>query len=282
MKKVIGQFYQLLAFSLIVLMLFACNPERKLLKGFVNNEIKRSALLIAPQYVYKENLKKDILDSLGVADETLFDSVLMANSTFLQDIQDSMFIANYVLGLNKELKEFGFQVYREDATTDFMENDSNTYVINITQIMIEEAYYNTRDELTMYNMYYYHDHQLSAAYVSSWFEISEINAVNDNHNVYFASDVIIDDLQGEFLYDYFSGEVKYLYEIDSLKHTDLYHFAYMLGRTYAGYTFDVLLNNYLKENLPEEKRSGKYWRYNPELENLFYSTTDDKFIPLDE
>lgn len=266
---------------LIILISNACSPERKIVKSFINDQKQRSALLIAPQYIYKENLKKDILDSLGIKDEKLFDSVLMANSTILNDIQDSMFIANYMLGMDTELKRFGFQVYREQATTSFMENDSNAYLINLAQIEIEESYFTTRDEVTMYNTYYYHDHQLNAAYISSWIEISEINSENGNHNVYFSSDVITDDLQGEFLFDYFSSEVKYLYEIDSLKPTDIYNFAYMLGRTYAAYTFDLLMNNFLKENLPEEKRSGKYWRYNPGLENLFYAE-DDKFIPLND
>ena len=274
--------YGILIQFLVVFILVssACSPERKLVKSFVYDQKKRSVLLIAPQYIYKTNLKKDILDLLGIKDERLFDSVLMANSVFLKDVHDSMFIANYLLGMDMELKRFGFQVYREIATTDFMENDSNAYLINLAQIEIEEAYYTTRDETTMYNTYFYHDHQLNAAYVNSWIEVNEINAETENHNVYFSSDVITDDLDGEFQFDYFGGEVKYLYEIDSLKPANIYNFAYMLGRTYAGYTFDLLMNNFLKENLTADKLSGKYWRYNPELENLFYAT-DDKLIPLE-
>ncbi len=272
----------LIQFLVVFIMIStACSPERKLVKSFVYDQNKRSALLIAPQYIYKTNLKKNILDSLGIKDERLFDSVLMANSDFLKDIQDSMFIANYLLGMDMELKRFGFQVYREIATSSFMENDSNAYLINLAQIEIEEAYYTKRDEISMYNTYYYHDHQLNAAYVNSWIEVNEINAEAENHNVYFSSDIITDDLQGEFQFDYFSGQVKYLYEVDSLKPAEIYNFAYMLGRTYAGYTFDLLMNNFLKEKLPEEKRSGKYWRFNPVLENFFYAE-DDKFIPLND
>lgn len=271
----------LIILLLIVITIGACSPERKLLKQFVSLEKPRSALLIAPEFVYKENMKKDILDSLNVTDERLFDSVLMSNSVVLKDIQDSTFIVNYMLGLESELQKFGFYVYREDATNAFMEQDSNAYIVNVAQVEIEEAYFPVRDETVMYSTYYYHDHILNSIYISSWFEVNGINTVNAEHDVYFATDVITDDLDGEFLFDYFSSEVKYLYEIDSLDRADVYEFAYLLGRTYAGYAFDLLLNSYLHNNLPEVKRSGKYWRYNPVTGSFFYAT-DDKFVPMKE
>jgi len=237
--------------------------------------------VIAPQFIYKENLKKEILDSLEIKDESLFDSVLMANSQLLQFVDDSLFIANYMLGLYNELKQFGFLVYREEFTNEFMDIDSNAFIINVAQIEIEEAHYTQRDDVTIYDTYYYHDHELNAAYISSWIEISDINSDKSNHDVYFASDIITDDLEGEFVYGAFSEDLKYLFEIDTLKHADLYDFAHLLGRTYAGYTFDLLLNKYLKNNLPDEQLSDNYWRYDPALGNLFYAT-EDKFILLEE
>lgn len=263
------------------LFILSCSPERKMANAFVNAEHPRSALLLAPQFLFKENLKKEVLDSLNIKDESLFDSVLIANSQVLQFVDDSMFIANYILGFNTEFKKFGFLVYREDFTADFMEMDSNAYVVNIAQILLEEAYYTERDDISIYGTSYYHDHILSAAYVSSWIEVSEINSEKENHDVYFASDIITDELKGEFTYDYFSDEVKYLYELDTLKYNDLYNFAFLLGRTYASYTFDLLLNKYLDDNLPEKDRSENYYRYNPSLDNLF-DATDDKFIRLDD
>jgi len=265
---------------LLLLMINACSPERKMVKRFLADENPRHALLIAPQFIYKTNLKEETFDSLKIKDERLFDSVLLANTVFINKIQDSLFIANYMLGMDMELKRFGFKVYREDATTSFMEIDSNAYFINLAQVEIEESYYTTREEVLIYNSEYYHDHQLNAAFISSWIEVNEINANTSNHNVYFSTDVITDYLDGEFVLDYLSNQVKYLYEIDTLKPADIYNFAFTLGRTYAGYTFDLLMNTYLKENLPEEKLSGKYWRYNPELDNLFYAV-DDKFVPLE-
>lgn len=276
-----GFAFVIMSLLFLWMVLNSCSPERKMANTFIKNESIRSALLISPQFIFKENLKKEILDSLEIKDESLFDSVLMANSQLLQFVDDSLFIANYMLGLYNELKQFGFLVYREEFTNEFMDIDSNAFIINVAQIEIEEAHYTQRDDVTIYDTYYYHDHELNAAYISSWIEISDINSNKSNHDVYFTSDIITDDLEGEFVYGAFSEDLKYLFEIDTLKHADLYDFAYLLGRTYAGYTFDLLLNKYLKDNLPDEQLSDNYWRYDPALGNLFYAT-EDKFILLEE
>lgn len=279
MKHFIKLSTVMLAISFLGLIVFSCSPERKLVKSFVYSSSPKSVLLIEPQHIYKINLKPQVFDTLKMKDSIYIDTLLNASAQLVDLLDDSLFIANYILGIEQELIKFGFKVFRDKNTTEFMEIDSNAYIVNIAQIEIEESFYIQRDDMSVYDMYYYHDHVLSIAYINSWIEISEINA-EENHDVYFASGAIADDLQGEFSFDYFSGEIKYLYQVDTLKHTDLFGFAYTIGRTYAAYTFDLLLNKYLKDELPEEKLSGKYWRFNPELDALFYAT-DDKFVPLD-
>lgn len=278
----IKQTFEKLFFILIAAtVLWSCSAERKLATEFAKTGIKRSVLLFVPDLVFKSNIKEGILDSLGIVDETRFDSVLLANSVVLKDINDSLLISNYILGMKREFKNFDFDVYTADQTAEFLEVDSNAYVVYLAQIEVEEAYFPTRDETVISNTYYYHDHILNALTVNSWFEISKVNEETNKQQVYFSSDVITDELDGEFIYDYFGGQLKYLYEVDSLQPSDLYNFAYLLGRTYAGYTFDLLLNRYLKSNLPEEKRSGKYYRYDP-LNRSFFPALDDKFIPLEQ
>jgi hypothetical protein len=108
-----------------------------------------------------------------------------------------------------------------------------------------------------------------------------VNDSAEKANVYFATDLITDDMQGAFSYDIFTGNIKYTYNIDSLKVSELYKFAYQLGRTYAGYTFDFLLNTYLDKALPKQERSDNYWRFNP-YDKTFFPAYDDRLVPLDE
>lgn len=260
----------------------ACSPQRKLATEFTKDKTKRIALLFVPSGIYKTSLKTEILDSLGITDNSKNDSVLFANSEFLQFVNDSLFIANYKLGFERELSQFGFEVFDENEIATFMNIDSaSAYVINVAQLEMEEVYYTLRDETVLYEMYYYHDHNINGVYINSWFEISEVNDSIKNDQVYFASDIITDDVEGDFGFNIFSGGVNYSYQIDSLKTNELYEFGFLLGRTYAGYTYDLLLNRYLKARIPQTSSEEEYLRYDPYYNN-FFPATDDRFIPLDE
>ncbi len=260
----------------------SCSPERKLANAFTKTKSRRAALLIAPEIIFKTNLNTQILDSLKITDKSLFDSVLYAHSRYLQHLNDSTFINSYLMGFSAEFSKFGFDVYHESNTAGFMKVDSNAYMINIAQLELEEVLYSMRDETKLYEMYYYHDHKLNGVYINSWFEISEVNDTAINNQVYFVSDLITDNLEGDFAFNIFSGGVTYAYKIDTLEYDELYEFAFVLGRTYAGYTYDLLLNRYIDARLPEtNSKEEEYWRYDPYMETLFIAT-DDRFIPLEE
>jgi len=266
-----------LLFLIAGVLLFSCSPEKRLANSFVKTEVKRNILLLNTDVLYKTNQKKYILDSLEITDESLFDSVLYVNSDFIQYIDDEKFLDNYLLGLEKELKVFGFTVFKESQISDFMEVDSIAYVVYLAQVEAEEDLFPYRDETVYYDNYLYHDHLLNSLSVFSWFEINKVNEDEDKH-VYFTEDVVVDEVDGEFTVDFFGGDIKYFYKIDSLKPAEIYDFAYTLGRKYAGYTFDLLLNNYIRENLYQG--TDTYWRFDP-YTNTFFPATDDKFILLD-
>jgi len=221
-----------------------------------------------------------LLDSLGITDESLFDSVLYANSDLLQYVDDSLFISNYIYGFKKELAVFGMRVYGEDQMGSFLENDSNAMLVNVAQIELEELLYPWEDVQQIYDINYTYSHLLNAVNISSWIEIGKYNQTESQHQVYFATDMATDKVDGEFNYDVFSQKnIKYMYNYDSLTVSQLYDYAYVLGRTYAGYTFDLLLNTYLDKKLLNGNRSDKYWRYDP-IKHVFFQAQSDKFIPM--
>tara|TARA_B100001971_G_C18199532_1_gene543657 strand:- start:609 stop:1451 length:843 start_codon:yes stop_codon:yes gene_type:complete len=278
--------YHNLVFKLFVTVavligLMACNPEKKLAIEFASKAGAKNLLVIAPDYLFKTNLKTYLMDSLGIGDDENKDSILLIHSEYLSDLNDSLFIVNYMLGYNKALSSFGFRVFTQDQTEEFLNLDSNSYQVNIAQIEIEETLYTYRDEVNVYEKNFYHDHNLNAVYVNSWFEIYNLNDNIDNQQTYFTTDMISDIPDGSFDYDIFSGKVRYMYNIDSLKVDVLYDFAYRLGKEYAGYTFDFLLNDELNKKIHPDARSTKYWRYDP-INHIFFPATDDKFIPLNE
>ena len=255
----------IVVFLSVIAGIVSCSTERQLAKHFTKPESRRNALLLTTDQVFKVSSRADILDSLEITDEALFDSVLYANSNFLQYIDDKKFIDNYMLGLEQELGKFGFNTFKEDQMAEFMEVDSNASVIYVAQLEIEEALFPYRDETVYYDNYFYHDHMLNSLSVYSWFEINEVNVTKDQQ-VYFAEEVLVDEVEGEFTLDFFGGDVKYFYTIDSLKTNEIYEFAFRL------------LNKYIRKNLPQG--TDTYWRFDPET-GSFFTATNDKFILAD-
>ena len=271
-----------LIISLIITIgITSCSPEKKLAMEFVTKTNTKNILVITPEYLYKKNLKTYMMDSLGIKDDENKDSLLLIHSKYLSELNDSLFIANYILGYTKLLNNFGFRIFTQAETEQFLRIDSNSYQINIAQIELEETLYTYRDEEMIYDTYFYHDHNLNTVYVNSWIEINNLDEDNLNQHIYFASDMITDIADGTFDYDIFSNKVRYMYNIDSLKIDVLYDLAYRLGKEYASYTFDLLLNYELDKNIDPDLRSEKYWRYDP-INHIFYPAIDDKLIPLKE
>jgi len=272
--------FKILTIAVLIISALSCSPEKKLATEFVYKANTKNILVLTPDYLFKSNIKTYLMDSLNIADDENKDSLLLLHSDFLNDLNDSLFLANYILGYTKSLGHYGFNVFVQNQTEQFLVKDSNIYQVNIAQIELEETLYTYRDEEMIYDTYFYHDHNLNAVYVNSWFEIVNLEEDNTEQNIYFASDMITDIVDGMFDYDIFSSQVRYMYNIDSLKQDVLYAYAYRLGTEYAGYTFDLLLNNSLNKKLDPNVRSSNYWRYNP-ANHTFYLATDDRFIILE-
>lgn len=264
----------------LALLSVSCSTERKLAIYYAKNASSINAVVLPPAFLFKVNQKTYLLDSLGITDESIFDSVLYANSTLLQYIDDSLLISNYIYGFKKELAVFGIKVYNENEMGSFLENDSNAVMVNVAQLELEEVLFPWEDEAQIYDTKYTYSHLLNAIYVNSWIEIGRYDQENSQQLVYFASDVTTDIVDGEFNYDVFSQKIQYMYNYDSLTVSQLYDYAYVLGRTYAGYTFDLLLNTYLDKKLLNGTRSDKYWRYDPN-KHVFFPAEKDKLILME-
>jgi len=91
---------------------------------------------------------------------------------------------------------------------------------------------------------------------------------------------LVDDINGQFSMDN-KGTLVYFYKITKLSLSKIYQYAAGLGSTYADYTYDHLLNDYLKKELSASKLEGKYWHYSPEFKK-FYTGDEYRFVELNQ
>ena len=273
--NIVGSFVVIVVLALSIQ---ACTIERKTAVAFTKKANVTSLIVLQPDQLFKLNQKLYLLDSLGPVDEDREAEVLLENSLFLKDLNDSRFVDNYMLGYKNELARFGFHVYDASTLDKIPAKDSNVIQVSVAQIELEETLYPFRDETQIYGQNYFHDHQLNAVFVNSWFDITPLN---NKSSIYFATDMLVDQVESTFDYDVFSDQVRYMYNLEPMSTDMLYQFAYDLGRVYAGYTFDYLLNTELDRVLPPEDRTDRYWRYDP-FSQTFFLAGEDRFISLEE
>jgi len=274
-------FIKNLVLLLAILIAASCNPQKKIAKKFVNESVNYKLMVLEPSFIYKNNLNTQIVDSLNITDEEERAKMLWEQSDFFSLINDSLFIANYILGYKTELSNYGIEVFDEKSAENFLAEDSNAYLVNIAQIEIEEEDYEYRDEAEYNSYVYFHDHILKAVNVNTWFEISKVNASNNSENIFYATNTITDDLTSSFEYNIFNEKVEYIYEVDSLSMPKIYEYVYLLGRIYATYTYDFMLNKYIEESLNYGMKKEDLLRYNPNTKTFFYAG-ENRFVMMDE
>lgn len=267
--------------AVILLFVVSCSSQKKFAKEFVLKSKQYKIMVLAPQIVYKNNLNTHIADSLNITDEEERDSMLREQSRFLKIIDDSLFIANYILGYKSELLAYGIEVLDENHPDAFLNEDSNTYLVNIAQIEIEEEDYEYRDETEYFDYIYFHDHLFKAVNINTWFEINQLDDTSVADNVFYATNTITDELTSSYNYNVFNEKVEYFYEIDSLTLSGIYEYVYLLGRIYATYSFDFMMNRYVQKKQGLMGRREELLRYNPNTSSFFYAG-QNRFVAMDE
>jgi len=115
--------------------------------------------------------------------------------------------------------------------------------------------------------------------VASWFEVNDsvwLPVLYCEHN-------LMDGFNSKTDYSLWKGGLDYSYTIDTLKLNDVYNYAVYLGKLYAGYTYDYMMNNYIdaemrKKNL--DYRDRDLLRYDPYKKELRYAEDDDRFVEI--
>jgi len=276
-KGKITSFLLLAAFAFAML---SCYPEYKLGKTFIESKPDISILIIPADYVYKTNLKKsEIGDTTGM-NEKETDSALMANSRFLKDISDSAFLETFINSMITEFEQLGIKVFVNNPDS-FLFLPSPAYILNLAQFELEETIRDNKDSEVFEEVTYYKTIKTNALTFNSWFELSWLNPKKEGRKLFFASETISDIVDGYFTQNIITGQVFYKYDIIELDMDIIYKYCDLLGKRYAGYTYDYLMNLYIMQNFPPDVKRRYYMHYDRSV-RLLEPSSDDRFEILEE
>ncbi len=261
-KYIIFKPIKLLIAVFALSVMFSCSPERKLAKQFMKSEQPAAILLLAPDYVFKTSYKlPDSLDLTQIP-SYLHDSVLLANTDLIRFVKDSTYLAEFMRGMRNEFSMLRLPVYDSERTVDFLAIENNALILNLAQAGLEEFYDSVAetarfDDDEVYN----YDFFITSVNMNFWFELSGVNHSDSTIRVLFSQQTVADWVNGDFRYFPLSGDVKYIYDVDSLQVNDIYYFAGRAGQLNASYLHDYLLNKYIQTHMPGGRLPEKMFSY---------------------
>lgn len=267
----------LLVFAVVVLV--SCSQPKKLAYDFVNKSKGAKVAFYVPDELKKANIRRDCDPNnidLVLLDEDQLRDTIEARTKIINKIDDKVFLSVMIASFEETLKDYDLELdYWENETTS---PDSLHWVVDMSHVEITEL---IEYLITQCGVEGNHEFLSSTTVnVASWFELM---------NGDYSKMLFTEQNYGEYILDcyYTLDTVNNLVinaEIQQLTLDGFYDFAVILGRLYAGYTYDFFMNDYVRQQyLKKEKEYPEtdYLRYDP-YESYIYHTRKDKFIPIEE
>ena len=257
----VSRFSVLIGF-ICALLFTSCQTELKLAKSFVADQAQTRVAVYFPE---QAEVKVEYNTQYGQKTEVL--------NGFSQDLFLDVMYNAYADGL----RAYDLDVYvPEDA--DNVQVDSTHWLVMLSRMEISGRITEYEDYLFSDTDEFSYKHPLNTVNVASWFEIND----GEWRPVQFCEHNLMDGFDSKTDYSVWTTQFDYSYSIDTLQLADVYNYAVYLGKLYAGYTYDYMMNSYVKSEL--EKRNYLYQmllRYDPYKKQLRYAEEDDGFVGIE-
>lgn len=257
-----------------IMLLISCSQQQRLARRFVKDNQKTVVALYLPDRLIKKNLRDDSLPAeLDTASLQTQIDYMEGQIKVVNKIDDGKFLDILYLTMKETFEDYGLTVeYWETADS---KPDSVHWVIDIPQIEIVEINECRPFCDWIYGNRYCIDVPVDMVNVAAWFDLLN----GDTDETAFTEQNYFSDTDVMFDIDYQSGNVYAKSYSDAISIDGFYSFATILGRLYAGYCYDFMLNDYLDRNQDETTDTISRFRYDP-YERYFYRTVNDYLFPM--
>lgn len=247
----------------IVALLTGCRTDLKLAQAFVT---ERTGIQAAVYFPEKAEVKLEYDAKYG-------------KTEVLNGFSNDLFLDIVYNAYSEAMEAYDVTVYVPEDV-DNIQVDSTHWLVMLSRMEIS-------GRITEYEDYLFSDteelsykYPLNTVNVASWFEVND----GEWKPVLFCEHNLIDGFDSKTDYSFWTTELNYTYTIDTLKLDDVYNYAVFLGRLYAGYTYDYMMNDYVGAEM--KKRNLDYWnrymlRYDPYEKQLKYAEEGDGLMEVD-
>ena len=266
--------------SLLVLMIFvSCAPHKNMAYDFVKKSKGASVAFYVPNELKKTNMRADCKPEnpeFASLDEAQLQDTINSRIKILNSIDNEVFLNVMIASFEETLKDY-------NLTLNYWENDNKTpdslhWIVDLSHMEIQETIghqITTCGAEGNYELF-----PVTRINVASWFDLLN----GDNHELVFTEqnyeDYIVDC---QYSLDSVNNLIANV-EFHNVSLDGFYDFAVMLGKLYAGYTFDFFMNEYVKKEMKKKEKEYSdeiFMRYDP-YEAYIYYTTSDRLVRINE
>jgi len=257
-----------------VLLLISCSQQKKLAQHFVDRSRNAKVALFVPDILIKKNLRDDTIPpEMDTLPNEAKIAYLEKQIKVIDKIDDTKFIDIMYFSMEKEFRAYGLEI--EYWPVDSMPADTSRWVIDIPKIEVTEFVDYQKVAARFYDEIVYVTVPVDVINVATWIDLND----DKTNETAFVEQNYSNDFDGYFDIDD-NGRVYAKIYSDDINMDGFYRFANMLGKLYAGYCFDYLMNNYIDSNIDAKSiDTVNRFRYNP-YEHYLYKTDSDKMTPM--
>lgn len=245
---------------LAAMLLSGCGPEVYLAKQFVQPSKPYRAAVYFPEEAQVTLIQNDegeytkVLDSLN------------------QDAFLDIIYAAYA----EELGRYGVEVYVPEDP-DSIEVDSTDWLLMLSKMEIQGLFTPYVDQLFDLIDTYEYTFALNTVNVASWFDVND----GQWRPTLFYEHNLRDDFRSRVSRSRENG-TQYHYDIKTLTIEDVYNYAVFLGRTYADYTFNYMMNRYILREMAHKNAYPRFkLRWDPMEKTFSFQEEEEGFMELE-
>ncbi len=240
------------------LLMTSCAMEVKIAKQFVSQKPLKAAVY------FPETAKVTLIQN----EEGEYTKVL---DSLNQDAFLDILYASYVEAMGR----FGVEVYVPESA-DAVPVDSTQWLVLLSQMEIQglftdyvDYYYDLVDE-------YEYTFPLNTVNVASWFDIND----GEWHPTVFCEHNLRDDFSSKVVRG--TGGYQYYYESKTITLEDVYNYAVFLGQLYADYTYNDMMNRYIKGQMGKKNLEPRFrLRWDPEERSFYFQEEEEGFVEIE-
>ena len=243
----------------LAMVLASCGSEFRLAKQFVSQSPQTQVAVYFPEAADVTYMVDDKGDYSHVLDS-------VNQNQFL----DIMYAADA-----EELRAYNLNVYVPDDP-DRVQIDSLHWLIIVSKVEMQGLYTDYVDHLFDFLDVYDYSFSLNTVNVASWFDINDGEWLPTQFDEFNLNDDF-----ASWVTDSRKDGTQYHYQITPLKAADVYNYAVFLGKRYATFTYDYMMNRFVETEMGEMNRYPRFkLRWNPHEKEFYYQLEDDAFIEL--